>query len=99
VVTDSGDMPEQDSPESREFQRVAAIEDPYAQLCAATRRLAELQLEVGRLAQLRRCVVEELHAQGLSYSQIARAAGLSRGRIGQLRGPDSTSTAGPDASA
>ncbi len=76
---------EQDKPESGELQRIAAIGDPYAQLRAVTQRLAELQQEVKELAQLRRHVVEQLHAQGLSYSQIARAAGLSRGRIGQLR--------------
>lgn len=43
------------------------------------------QQEVAELARLRRTVVQDLHAQGLSYAQIAEAAGLSRGRIHQIR--------------
>ena len=37
------------------------------------------------LARLRRRVIQDLHAQGLSYAQIGEAAGLSRGRIHQIR--------------
>jgi DNA-directed RNA polymerase specialized sigma24 family protein len=99
VVTGDGEIPDQDRSQFRELQRIAAIEDPHAQLRAVTRRFAELQQVVEGLAQLRRDVVEQLHAQGLSYSQIASAAGLSRGRIGELRGHASTSPAGEDAAA
>ena len=37
------------------------------------------------MARLRRRVVQDLHAKGLSYAQIAEKAGLSRGRIHQIR--------------
>jgi transposase len=67
------------------YERIARISDPYELLRAATGRLAEAQQEVTELARLRRKVIQDLHAQGLSYAQIAEAAGLSRGRIHQIR--------------
>ncbi|MGW2486980.1 sigma-70 family RNA polymerase sigma factor [Streptomyces sp. NPDC001606] len=70
---------------SDELQRIAAIEDPYRLLREVTTRLADAQQEVTELARLRRRVVQDLHAQGLSYAQIAAKAGLSRGRIHQIR--------------
>ncbi|MGK5558132.1 sigma-70 family RNA polymerase sigma factor [Actinomadura kijaniata] len=68
-----------------EFERIAQIDDPYELLRAATARLAEAQQEVTELARLRRRLIQDLHAQGMSYAQIAQAAGLSRGRIHQIR--------------
>jgi hypothetical protein len=68
-----------------EIERLAALEDPYALLQAVTKRMAEAQREVTELARLRRRVIKQLQAQGRSYAQIAEAAGLSRGRIHQLR--------------
>lgn len=68
-----------------ELERIAQIEDPFELLRATTARLAEAQQEVTELARLRRRLIQELHAQGLSYAQIAQAAGLSRGRIHQIR--------------
>ncbi|MEU4083269.1 sigma-70 family RNA polymerase sigma factor [Streptomyces aureus] len=70
---------------SDELQRIAAIDDPYLLLREVTTRLADAQQEVTELARLRRRVVQDLHAQGLSYAQIAGKAGLSRGRIHQIR--------------
>ncbi|WP_285695499.1 sigma-70 family RNA polymerase sigma factor [Actinomadura sp. NBRC 104412] len=67
------------------LERIAQIEDPYELLRAATERLAEAQQEVTELARLRRRLIQDLHAQGMSYAQIASAAGLSRGRIHQIR--------------
>ncbi|MEY9969554.1 uncharacterized protein YjiS (DUF1127 family) [Streptacidiphilus sp. MAP12-16] len=76
-----------------ETQRIAAIKDPFALLRAATNRLAEAQQEVTELSRLRQRVIAELHDQGMSYAQIAAEAGLTRGRIHQLRqsapGPES----------
>jgi transposase len=69
----------------RELERITAIKEPFKLLRAATDRLGEAQREVTELARLRRRVVQELHAQGMSYAQIADAAGLSRGRIHQIR--------------
>lgn len=68
-----------------ELERISQIEDPYELLRAATERLAEAQQEVTELARLRRRLIQDLHAQGMSYAQIAQAAGLSRGRIHQIR--------------
>ncbi|MFK4117900.1 sigma-70 family RNA polymerase sigma factor [Streptomyces longwoodensis] len=70
---------------SDELQRIMAIQDPYLLLREVTTRLADAQQEVTELARLRRRVVQDLHAQGLSYAQIATKAGLSRGRIHQIR--------------
>jgi hypothetical protein len=70
---------------SDELRRITAIADPYLLLREVTTRLAEAQQEVTELARLRRRVVQDLHAQGLSYAQIAAKAGLSRGRIHQIR--------------
>lgn len=68
-----------------ETQRIAAIRDPFALLRAATVRLAEAQQEVTELSRLRQRVISELHDQGMSYAQIAAEAGLTRGRIHQLK--------------
>ncbi|PSK88736.1 hypothetical protein CLV63_12922 [Murinocardiopsis flavida] len=68
-----------------QFEKIAQIEDPFLLLRTATERLAEAQQEVTELARLRRRLIQELHAQGLSYAQIAEKAGLSRGRIHQIR--------------
>ena len=63
---------------SDELQRIMAIDDPYLLLREVTTRLAAAQQEVTELARLRRRVVQDLHAQGMSYAQIAEKAGLSR---------------------
>lgn len=68
-----------------DLERIAQISDPYELLRAATERLAEAQVEVTELGRLRRRLIQDLHAQGMSYAQIAQAAGLSRGRIHQIR--------------
>ncbi|MFC6577765.1 sigma factor-like helix-turn-helix DNA-binding protein [Planomonospora parontospora] len=70
---------------SSDLDRIAAIDDPYLLLRAATERLNAAQQEVTELARLRRRVIQELHAQGMSYAQIAEKAGLSRGRIHQIK--------------
>ncbi|GAA0408278.1 hypothetical protein GCM10009530_70800 [Microbispora corallina] len=68
-----------------DLDKIAAIDDPYLLLRVATERLNAAQQEVTELARLRRRVIQELHAQGMSYAQIAEKAGLSRGRIHQIR--------------
>ncbi|MDA0631880.1 sigma-70 family RNA polymerase sigma factor [Nonomuraea sp. MCN248] len=70
---------------SNDAERIAAIEDPYQLLRVATERLNAAQQEVTELSRLRRRVIQELHAQGMSYAQIAKEAGLTRGRIHQIR--------------
>lgn len=68
-----------------DYDRIAAISDPFELLRAATDRLADAQQEVTELARLRRRLIQDLHAQGMSYAQIGEAAGLTRGRIHQIR--------------
>ncbi|GGO62599.1 sigma-70 family RNA polymerase sigma factor [Nonomuraea cavernae] len=68
-----------------DVERIAAIDDPFQLLRVATERLSAAQQEVTELARLRRRVIQDLHAQGLSYAQIAKEAGLTRGRIHQIR--------------
>jgi hypothetical protein len=68
-----------------DYDRIAAISDPFDLLRAATERLADAQQEVTELARLRRRLIQDLHAQGMSYAQIGEAAGLTRGRIHQIR--------------
>ncbi|WP_433514195.1 sigma factor-like helix-turn-helix DNA-binding protein [Nonomuraea sp. CA-143628] len=65
--------------------RIAAIDDPYQLLRVATERLNAAQQEVTELSRLRRRVIQDLHARGMSYAQIAKEAGLTRGRIHQIR--------------
>ena len=81
----SGIMTRRDGSLAAEIERLEALEDPYALLQEVTKRMAEAQREVTELARLRRRVINELQAQGHSYARIAEAAGLSRGRIHQLR--------------
>ncbi len=78
-------MTRPDSSLPAEIERLAALDDPYALLQEVTKRMAQAQREVTELARLRRRVIEQLYGQGRSYAQIAEAAGLSRGRIHQLR--------------
>ncbi|WP_236004043.1 sigma factor-like helix-turn-helix DNA-binding protein [Nonomuraea antri] len=68
-----------------DVERIAAIEDPFQLLRVATERLNAAQQEVTELSRLRRRVIQDLHAQGMSYAQIAKEAGLTRGRIHQIR--------------
>lgn len=68
-----------------DLDKIAAIDDPYLLLRVATERLNAAQQEVAELARLRRRVIQELHARGMSYAKIAEKAGLSRGRIHQIR--------------
>src|SRR6266545_5725729 len=78
-------MTREDGSLPAEIERLAALADPAELLQAVTKRMAAAQREVTELARLRRRVIEQLSAEGRSYAQIAEAAGLSRGRIHQLR--------------
>lgn len=62
-----------------EVERIGAIEDPILLLRRATERLAAAQRDVTELGRLRRRVIQDLIGQGMSYGQIAEAAGLSAG--------------------
>ncbi|TDE12700.1 sigma-70 family RNA polymerase sigma factor [Jiangella asiatica] len=68
-----------------QVERIAAIDDRFELLREASERINVAQREVTELARLRRRVIQELRDQGLSYADIAAAAGVTRGRIFQLR--------------
>lgn len=70
---------------SDEVDRIAGIKDPISRLREATERLSIAQQDVTELARMRRRLIQDLHDQGQSYADIAKAAGLSRGRIHQIR--------------
>jgi hypothetical protein len=70
---------------SDSVESIAAIDDPIRLLRKATERLATAQRDVTELGRLRRRVIQDLIGQGMSYGQIAEAAGLSKGRIHQIR--------------
>jgi hypothetical protein len=65
--------------------RISAIPDRIEQLRQVTTSLAESQEQTTELARLRRRLIQELHDEGLSFTKIAEAAGISRGRVSQLR--------------
>jgi hypothetical protein len=68
-----------------EIERIAAITDPFEALRAATQRMATAQREVTELSRLRKRLIADLREQGMTYAEIADKAGLTRGRIHQIR--------------
>ncbi len=68
-----------------EVARVASIEDRVERLRAATEGVSTAQRTMTELARLRRALVQELHDEGWTFAEIAEAAGLSRGRVHQVR--------------
>ena len=71
--------------------RLATLPDRFDQLREATEGLAAAQRDVTEIARFRRQLISDLRAEGWTYAQIAEKAGLTRGRIHQIR------TAGPAA--
>lgn len=70
---------------SDHVDRLTGLTDPFKQLREATDLLADAQREVTELARFRRGVITDLRQQGWTYAQIAERAGLTRGRIHQIR--------------
>ncbi|MGO1056464.1 hypothetical protein [Crossiella sp. CA198] len=70
---------------NEDVERIARIDDPFELIKVATVRLQAAQQEVTDLARLRRRVIQELHDAGSSYTTIAKATGISRARIHQVR--------------
>lgn len=68
------------------FREVESLKDPLELLKQSTELLTynhQLGMELARLR--RQAVDEAIEVLGMSYSQIAQEAGLSKGRIGQIR--------------
>ena len=68
-----------------EVARVASISDRIERLRAATEGVSAAQRTMTELARLRRGLVQEMHDEGWTFAEIAEAAGLSRGRVHQVR--------------
>jgi hypothetical protein len=66
-------------------EELEAIADPAERARLATELLAEYQSLITRVAQIRRQAVADLRAAGLSYAEVGKRLGLTRGRIAQLR--------------
>ena len=76
-----------------ELDTIKAIHDPFEALRAATQHMAVAQRQVTELSRLRKRLITDLRARGVTYTEIADRAGLTRGRIHQIRsaapGPES----------
>lgn len=58
--------------------------DPLRRLAGASALLAELRARELQVTRLRDAAVIELRERGLSYAEIARVAGTTRGRVAQI---------------
>ena len=83
IVKGSRQSGEQDVPDA--VKRISGLRDPFEQLRQATAGISAAQEEVTELARLRRRIIQELKDQGMSFAEIADQAGLTRGRIHQIR--------------
>jgi hypothetical protein len=68
-----------------DFEAVRRDPDPIRRGRRASVLLARYQRRATELARLRRAAIEEAHRDGMTYSEIASALGLSKGRITQIR--------------
>lgn len=70
-----------------DFEEVRRDVDPLSRARRATTLLTHYQQRATELARVRRSAIEEAHERnGLSYTEIAAAVGISKGRITQIRG-------------
>ena len=70
-----------------DFDDVRRDPDPVRRGRRATELLAVYQQRAAELARLRKVAVEDAHRDlGMSYTQIAAAMGLTKGRVSQIRG-------------
>lgn len=67
-----------------ELERVRAAPDPLERVRLATELVSAYQEAINDLGRIRRDAVEELRAQGLTLTEIAQRAGVSRARLSQL---------------
>ncbi|MBB3049411.1 hypothetical protein FHS23_000406 [Prauserella isguenensis] len=70
-----------------DFDSVRADDDPVRRARRATALMTHYQQRATELARLRKAAIEEAHRdKDLSYTEIATALGISKGRITQIRG-------------
>jgi hypothetical protein len=68
-----------------DFEAVRQDPDPIRRGRRASALLNRYQQRATELARLRRAAIEEARRAGMSYTEIASALGLSKGRITQIR--------------
>ena len=74
-------------PSPDDFEDVRRDPDPIRRGRRATELLTVYQQRAAELARLRRAAIEDAHQdRGMSYTQIAAAMGITKGRISQIRG-------------
>lgn len=74
-------------PDLDDFDDVRRDPDPIRRGRRATELLSVYQQRAAELARLRRAAIEDAHqSQGMSYTQVAAAMGITKGRISQIRG-------------
>lgn len=65
-------------------RQLAELEDRFEAVRLATARIAAARQEGTELGRLRKQLIKDLYDEGYSYGDIAKQAGLSRGRIHQI---------------
>jgi hypothetical protein len=70
--------------QARRVEELARVGDPQERLVRATAWLEELRQRQLVVAGIRDAAMQALHEQGLSYAEIARTAGTTRGRVAQI---------------
>ncbi|MBO0802869.1 MAG: hypothetical protein J2P25_07310 [Nocardiopsaceae bacterium] len=69
-----------------EFDEIRQERDPVRRGQRATRLLTLYQQRATELARLRKAAIEEAHQErGMTYTEIASAIGLTKGRVTQIR--------------
>lgn len=72
---------------AEDFESVRRDPDPIRRGQRATELLTLYQQRATELARLRKAAIEEAHRdRGMSYTEIAAALGITKGRITQIRG-------------
>lgn len=67
-----------------ELQRVRATPEPLDRVRLATEAVADYQAAIVELGKIRRDAVDYLRSQGMTLSEIADKAGVSRARLSQV---------------
>lgn len=81
------------SGDPRDPAELTAIADPLRRLVHAANALEQLRQQQLSVARVRDAAMAQLHDQGLSYADIAKAAGTTRGRVAQIVQRHRTETA------
>jgi hypothetical protein len=68
-----------------DIEKVQAMADPAERARRATELMDEHQSAVVELARIRRSAIQELRGMGFTYTKVADALGVSRGRVSQIR--------------